>query len=69
MEVKKKEGESVSSMIYRFTKRTQQTGILKEAKKRRFYERPVSRVKRKLSALHRARKKDEFEKDKKLGLI
>ena len=69
MEIRKREGESVSSMIYRFTKKTQQSGILKEAKKRRFYERPKSKIKRKLSALHRAEKKSEFERAKKLGLF
>lgn len=68
MEIRKREGESVSSMIYRFTKKTQQSGILKEAKKRRFYERPKSRIKRKLSALHRVQKKAEYERAKKLGL-
>jgi len=68
MEVRKREGESASSLIYRFTKKTQQSGVLKEAKKRRFRARPVSRVKRRLSALHRAQKKAEFARAKKLGL-
>ncbi len=69
MQVKKREGESTSSMIYRFTKRTQQSGILREAKKRRYYARPTSRLKRRVSALAKARKKVEIEKAKKLGLI
>lgn len=69
MEIRKREGESTSSMIYRFTKKTQQSGILKEAKRRRFYVRPKSRIKRKLSALHRAHKKAEFDRAKKLGLV
>lgn len=69
MEVRKKENESASSLIYRFTKKTQQSGILKEAKKRRFHSRPVSRIKRKFSAIHRAHKRADFERAKKLGLV
>ncbi|MEK9186582.1 MAG: 30S ribosomal protein S21 [Patescibacteria group bacterium] len=69
LEIRKKEGESASTMIYRFTKRMQHSGILKEAKKRRFSQRPVNRNKRRLSALHREVKKKEVEKMRKLGLV
>ncbi len=67
MEVRKKEGENPNSLIFRFLKRIQQTGILRESKKRRFRSRPINRLKRKLSALHREEKKVEYEKAKKLG--
>ena len=69
MQVKKRENETSSSLIYRFTKRVQQSGILKEAKKRRFHKRPETRIKRRLSAIHRAGKKKEFERAKKFGLV
>jgi small subunit ribosomal protein S21 len=68
MLIKRKEGESASSLLYRFSKRVQQTGILREAKKRKHYARPTSRIKRKLSALHRQAKKKETERRRKLGL-
>jgi len=67
MEVRKKEGEAVNSLIFRFIKKVQQSGILRETKKRRFHTRPVNRLKRKLSALHREEKKREREIAKKLG--
>jgi ribosomal protein S21 len=67
MEVRKKEGEATGSLIYRFIKKVQQSGVLREAKKRRFHDRPQNRLKRKLSALHREQKKKELEKAKKLG--
>lgn len=67
MEVRKKEGENPNSLIFRFLKRVQQTGILRESKKRRFHDRPMNRLKRKLSALHREQKKIEVDKAKKLG--
>lgn len=66
--VRKKEGESASSLIYRFTKRVQQTGVLKESKKRRFYTRGKSKLNRKLSAMHRVTKRQEIEHAKKWGL-
>ena len=69
VEIKKKDGESASSMIYRFTKKMQQSGILREAKKRRFYVRTESKLKKKLSALHRADKKIEMVRQKKLGIV
>jgi len=68
IEVRKKEGESATALLFRFSKRMKRSGVLKEAKKRRFRDRAVSRVKRRLSAKHRDDKKKEVERMKKLGL-
>ena len=68
VEIRKREGESTSSLIYRFTKKVQQSGVFREIKKRRFHVRPVSRIKRRSSALHRALKRVEFERARKLGI-
>ncbi len=69
MEVRKKEGEATGSLIFRFIKKVQQTGVLREAKKRRFHGRAQNALKRKLSALHREQKKREHERAKKLGQL
>ncbi|MBI2025109.1 MAG: 30S ribosomal protein S21 [Candidatus Harrisonbacteria bacterium] len=69
MEVRKKENETTNTLIYRFLKRVQHSGVLREAKKRRFHDRPANRLKRRLSALHRENKKREVEKAKKLGIL
>ena len=69
MEVRKKEGEAAGSLIFRFIKKVQQTGVLREAKKRRFYKRHENRLKRKLSALHREEKKRTMEKARKMGEV
>ncbi len=69
IEIKRKENESASSMIYRFTRKIQQSGVLKEAKKRRFYSRGQSRLKRKMSAIHREERRVEVQKQKKLGIV
>ncbi|MBI3045975.1 MAG: 30S ribosomal protein S21 [Candidatus Harrisonbacteria bacterium] len=69
MFVRKKEGETTGSLLYRFSKKIQQSGVLKEAKKRRFRARPKNRLKRKIAALYRVEKQKEVEKAKKLGLL
>jgi len=67
--VKKKESESAGSLIFRFTKKVQQSGVLLEAKKRRFQKRKPNNRARHLSALHKLGKKAEYEKMRKEGLI
>ena len=69
LEIKKKPGESATSHLYRFTKKVQQSGVLKESKKRKFHSRAVNKSKRRFSALHREQKKQEFKQAKKLGII
>jgi ribosomal protein S21 len=69
MLVKRKEKESISSLLYRFTKRMKRSGILREARKRRYATRDISRIKRRASAIHREEKKIEIQKDIKMGLI
>jgi ribosomal protein S21 len=69
IEVRKKEGESVQSLIFRFTKKIKQSGILNEVRKRQFRERPQSELKKRRSAIYRAEKQKEFEKKKKLGIL
>lgn len=67
MELKRREGESVSSFLYRFSKKMQQSGVLKEAKKRRTRARAVNKNKRRVGAIYRDEKRTEIETKKKLG--
>ena len=67
LEVKKKEGESVGSFLYRFNKKVRQSGVVKEVKKRRFRSRAKNKQKRRLGALYRLRKQEEFSRARKLG--
>ncbi len=69
MEAKRREGESVGSLLFRFTKKIQRGGVLKEARKRRFYDRTLSQRKRRVAAIRREEKKTEFQRKKKLGLL
>ena len=67
--IRKKEGESDNSAIFRFTKKVQQSGVLREVKSRRFTNRNINRNKRRLSALHREKRRGELVKAKKQGLL
>ncbi len=67
MEIRKKEKESVTGLLYRFSLKMKQSGILREVKKRRFYHRPPNRRKTRIAAIYREGKKKELEKAKKLG--
>ena len=69
MKVTRKEGESASSLMYRFTKKIQHGGVLKEAKKRRFTGRPINKNKRRVLALQREKAKQEYDRKRKLGLL
>jgi len=67
IEVKRKEGESANAFIYRFTKKMQQSGVLKESKRRRFHTRATNKRGRRDSTLYRIAKKKEMEQQKKIG--
>ncbi len=67
MEVRRRKNENLGSFLYRFSKRIQQSGVLKEVKKRRSQTRPKNKRKRRLAALYRMNKKEEITKLKKYG--
>jgi len=67
IEIRKKEGESPNSALFRFSKRVRQSGVLMEMRKRRFRGRAVNKRSRRISAIFRADKKAEMEHKKKLG--
>jgi ribosomal protein S21 len=69
IEIKRKEGESINAFLYRFTKKIQRSGIIKESKKKRFHGRGQNERGRKESALYRINKKIETEKLKRWGKI
>lgn len=69
VEVKRKEGESSASLLFRFTKKVRQSGVLLETRKRRFEKRLVNRAERRLSAIYRTKKAKEIARLKKLGLL
>lgn len=67
LEVKRKDRETVQSLVYRFKKGMEQSGILIRAKKTRFHGRPRSNLNKKRAALRKIELEKEFAKLKKLG--
>ncbi|MGYP002818680662 len=51
------EGENFESLLKRFTRKVQQDGIISEARRRKHYQKPISRRRRKEVASRRAASK------------
>lgn len=67
VEVKRKDNESFESMLRRFSRRIQQSGVLIRARKIRFFDRKKSRNLQKVAARRRAQLRVEREELKKQG--
>ncbi|MEX1014302.1 MAG: 30S ribosomal protein S21 [Candidatus Paceibacterota bacterium] len=67
IKVNKRENENFNSLFYRFKKKVRQSGILLEARKRRFHSRPENKNKRRKSAIHRVEKEKEIKNLKRYG--
>jgi ribosomal protein S21 len=67
IEVNKNNNESNMSLIRRFTRKMQESGIVKKVKSKRYNQRAESKVKIKIGALKKISKKKEYERLFKLG--
>ncbi len=68
LKIEKKERETTQSVIRRFSRAIKGSGILKEARKRRFFQKELNDTAKKAAALRRIRSKEEYERKEKLGL-
>lgn len=69
LEVKRKEKENNNNLVHRFTRSVIQSGIIREARSRRFFQRPLSNNAKKKEALRKIRAKEEYAKKVKSGEI
>lgn len=67
IEVKKNPNENNSSVLRRFSRKIQESGIIRKVKSSRYSVRKESKLKIKNSALKRMARRREVEKLKKLG--
>ena len=67
IQVKKKEKETAEGLIRRFSRRVQQSGVLKQVRRLRFRAEEKSRDKRRLEALYKVKIRKEINRLKKLG--
>lgn len=69
LEIKRKEKESVQSLIRRFTKAVQKSGILLRAREKMYKDRNLSEEKKKRKALRRIEMTEYYQKLEKLGKL
>ena len=67
IQVKRKERETAESLIRRFSRRVQQSGVLRQVRKLRFRVEEQSRDKRRAGALYKVKIRKEITRLKKLG--
>ncbi|MFZ2299526.1 MAG: 30S ribosomal protein S21 [Candidatus Moraniibacteriota bacterium] len=67
IQVRKKERETAESLIRRFSRRVQQSGVLRQVRKQRFHQPEQSRAKRREGALYKVKIRKEINRVKKLG--
>ena len=67
IEVRKKEKETSESLIRRFSRRVQQSGVLVHARKSRFLKDEKSKREKRNEALYKIKIRKENDKLKKLG--
>ncbi len=67
IQVRKKERETGESLIRRFSRRVQQSGVLRRARKTRFHRAEPSRIKRREEALYKVKIRKVINRLKKLG--
>lgn len=69
LEVRKRQGETGTALLYRFTRKVKKSGVLTEVKGRRFYSRPTNKNKRRKSAFYREEKREALAKERKFGTV
>src|SRR3989344_760430 len=68
-EVSKSGNESALAVIRKFSRRVQGTGLVKNARKNRYYERPASKIVQKKRALKMIKRRAEYKQLVKEGKI
>ena len=69
IQVRKKERETTGSLLRRFSRRVQQSGVLLHARRGRFYEKAKTKRQQKSSALRREQLRAQRAEMIKLGLL
>jgi len=64
LEVLREPRENSRRLVRRFSQRMRKSGILRKARASRFYQRPLSKTKKKAKALRRIAMKKKFEEQK-----
>ncbi len=68
VEVRKRKSENAGTLLFRFNRKIKQSGLIREAKRRRFKSRKINRLRVKKSALYSLKRRQEITSAKKHGL-
>ncbi len=66
--IKRRKGENQTSFLNRASRIIRRSGVLLEARKRKFFVHPPNKRVQKESALHKKKVLEELERKRKLGL-
>ena len=66
--INKKPSENAASIIRRFQKKVQESGVLNKARSKRNYERPLSKLKTKLAKLKKIENTKKFMLARRMGI-
>ncbi len=69
IEVKKNQNENNASVLRRFSRKVQESGIVYAIKGRRYNERPKSKLSQKAMAVRKIGRRKEMDRLRKLGKI
>lgn len=69
VEVRRKDNESIDSLIRRFMNKVRLSGVKSEAMKHRHFTRKQNKRARRVAAKRRAELTDKYDKMRKLGLL
>ncbi len=67
--VKRRVKENNSRIVHRFNREVRKSGIINEARSRRFFSKKLNKTARKKKALRRKELKKEYDRKRKLGEI
>lgn len=67
VKVNKRKGENFNSLLYRFNRKIKRSGILREARKKLYFQKSPNKNQRRKSALYKENKNKEIEKLKRYG--
>ncbi len=67
--VKKTKSDNNLGLLRKFSRKVKISGVVRRKKSLRFFERKISDYKKKMNALMRIKKREEYERLEKLGLL
>ncbi len=69
VDVKRTKSDNSMGLLRKFSRKVKTSGVVREKRSRRYFERPASDFRKKEEALNKIQKRKEYERLDKLGLL